>query len=367
MRLDEESQIREQWCMVTSAIFLLFTAYRYCIRGFYRTLFGKSVINLCVSLAMGLVIFESMRYMSTDQRAGCIVRGSVAYYLILVSFFWMNAICIQTVTANEIVAARLESLTPEIIDLIIHSVIPERHYENPIKRRYHSYLIYAWGTPAVFCVFIMPFVSIVFGETVCKYLVSDEVQWVFIYSCMLVLTAINIYLFAIDADIFNEPSKLLSICNGENESESGMFSGEEQEPRSGPQVFNMWRGGLEQVYACWRRMSPMLLHLFSKANRYLKYRIVNCIRFRLFVVMTVSWLSNMLISLMPANNGTLDVIAVMNNLRGIWIFIVLVVFRIEEPVEDEDNTVYKNNIISEETEYLQVQNRVTECFRYEDV
>ncbi|KAI5643108.1 hypothetical protein NE865_04830 [Phthorimaea operculella] len=353
----EEWSEWERWCLVVSAIFLLFTAYRYCIRGFYRDCFGKSVINLCVSQAMGLLIFESMRDMSIDQRGDCIIRGALAYYFLLVSFFWLSAICIQTVNANEIVADRLKPLTPKIYDSLTYKNTSQEVYENPEKRRTISYFIYAWCTPAMFCLVITPVFLRIFHDVRCEYLLYDGVQWVFIYSIMLVLTAINIYLFVIDADTFNEPGKLLSICNGESNSESRTFCDDEQEPRR----------ALEQVYNYWRGFLPVLLHLLFKANRYLVHRIDNCVGFQLFIVMTVPWLVDMMISLLPASPA-LDVIQFLNNLRGIWIFVVLVALRTED-VEDEveENTVYKNNKMSEETEYLMVESRVAECFKYEDV
>ncbi|KAI5643109.1 hypothetical protein NE865_04831 [Phthorimaea operculella] len=359
---DESIQSGERWCTVVSAIFLLFTACRYCLRGFYRDLFGKSVINLCVSQAMGLLIFESMRYMPTDERAGCIVRGSLAYYFILVSFFWLNAICIQTVTANKKVADRLKTLAPKIFDLITYKVTVQEDCERAKKRRYNAYLKYAWCTPALFCVFMIAFVSIFFDDRVvnqyllcdrvCKYR-SAQVQWVFIYSGMLILTANNIYLFALDAQTFNEPGNLLSICDGENDGESEKLSDEEKEQPS----------GMMQMYDYWKEAPDFCLHLLFQAKQiYFIHRIVNCIQFRLFIAMTVPWLINMLISLMPASEA-LDVIQMLNNLRGVWIFLVLCL-PWKKAGEVEENTICNSNTKSEEKE---VENTVVECFKYEDV
>ncbi|CAH2233730.1 jg20352 [Pararge aegeria aegeria] len=84
------------YCMLVSAVFLTLTAIVYCALPEMRDLQGKSIINFCGSLALGLSILGVVTLNLPYSDMGlCAARGFFIYFFIIASFFWTNAISIQ--------------------------------------------------------------------------------------------------------------------------------------------------------------------------------------------------------------------------------------------------------------------------------
>ncbi|KAJ2953290.1 hypothetical protein O0L34_g874 [Tuta absoluta] len=191
--------------MGVSAIFLTATSAIYIAIGQHKTLFGKSVINLCVSLAIGMFTMMVMNVMEYEDMIWCALRGFSAYYFILVSFFWMNAISIQTITGRK------------------HGDTLDKTSEGV---QYVRYVIYTWGVPALLtlgmCVInFMPgdHLKPGIGLNTCWFFDKAQ-QWEYMYSVMTVLIVVNMVIFATttaqlccDAQAHSEPLRQkLATC-----------------------------------------------------------------------------------------------------------------------------------------------------------
>ncbi|KAI5643107.1 7 transmembrane receptor (Secretin family) domain-containing protein [Phthorimaea operculella] len=191
--------------MGVSAIFLIATAAIYIVNGQHRALYGKSVINLCVSLAIGLFIMMVMNVMDYEDMNWCAIRGFSAYYFILVSFFWMNAISIQTITSRK------------------HGDLLDKTSE---AQQFTRYMLYTWGMPALLTTFMttinfMPgdHLKPGIGLNTCWFFDKAQ-QWQYMYSVMSVLIVVNMVIFGAniallccDAQTHSEPLKhKISTC-----------------------------------------------------------------------------------------------------------------------------------------------------------
>ncbi|XP_053613820.1 G-protein coupled receptor Mth2-like [Plodia interpunctella] len=110
------------YCMIVSAIFLALTAMVYLLLPEIRDLLGKSIINYCVSSALGFMLLIIMSLMEYSDMKLCAVRGFLTYFFIVASFFWTNAISIQIIISMK---------RPYLYD---------RGWQEFVR-----YAIYAWG------------------------------------------------------------------------------------------------------------------------------------------------------------------------------------------------------------------------------
>ncbi|KAJ0173646.1 hypothetical protein K1T71_010795 [Dendrolimus kikuchii] len=166
------------YCMIISVIFLTATTVIYAALPELRDLHGKSLINFCGSLAIGLAILVMIKIMEYIDMDLCAVRGFLTYFFILTSFFWSNAISIQVLRNTR---------CPTISDYG--------------WREFVWYALYAWGCPALLTI-IMAIINFHPGKhqkpgiglNHCWFF-SQKQQWYYMYSVMTILLIVNICIF----------------------------------------------------------------------------------------------------------------------------------------------------------------------------
>ncbi|CAH2233733.1 jg20355 [Pararge aegeria aegeria] len=172
-------QIILAYCMYVSVVFLLLTMIVYCALPEMRDVQGKSIINFCGSLALGLGLFGYLHLGLEYSHLGlCATRGFLAYFFLIASFFWTNAISIQIV-----LSLRRPSKT------------------NYGWKEFIWYALYAWGCPIV----ITATTAIVnfhpgyhpkagIGLNTCWFYGNYQ-SWQYLYSVITVLILANICIF----------------------------------------------------------------------------------------------------------------------------------------------------------------------------
>ncbi|XP_075982610.1 G-protein coupled receptor Mth2-like [Anticarsia gemmatalis] len=179
---DEDEQILDDrvlgYCMIASIIFLAPTALIYSAIPELRDVQGKSIINFCISLAIGQGILSIMKLMEYTDMALCATRGFLAYFFLIAAFFWTNAISIQVL---------LNTRRPATLDY--------SWYE------FKWYFLYAWGCPSVLtiCMAIVNFhpgdhSKPGIGLNHCWFFNKTQ-QWYYMFSIMSILLAANIAIF----------------------------------------------------------------------------------------------------------------------------------------------------------------------------
>lgn len=180
--MEEETPIIDDqilgYTMITSIIFLVATALIYSLLPELRDVQGKSIINFCICLAIGLLVLVIMKLMTYYDMGWCAVRGFLAYYFLIAAFFWSNAIAIQVL---------LNTRRPATLDYS--------------WREFKWYMIYAWGCPTVLtvCMAIVNFhpgrhQKPGIGLNHCWFFNKSQ-QWYYMYSIISILLAANICIF----------------------------------------------------------------------------------------------------------------------------------------------------------------------------
>ncbi|CAH2045432.1 unnamed protein product, partial [Iphiclides podalirius] len=254
---EEESMVDNKvmaYCMIVSVVFLKLTAIIYIILPEVRDLHGKSVINFCISLALGLLCLAIMNLISSYSDMNlCAARGFLTYFFLIVSFFWTNAISIQILRCMR---------RPFIIDYG--------------WREFAWYALYAWGMGALITI-AMAIVNFHPGDhpkpgiglNHCWFFDKKQ-QWYYMYSVMTILITANICIFVYTSIL-------------------------------------LWR------------------HSFASSHiKALKYKFVMTIR--LFIIMGVPWIFEMIGSLMEESIIWV-IMDFVNILQGPLVFLLLVVFR----------------------------------------
>lgn len=166
------------YCMLVSVIFLILTATVYAAIPELRDLLGKSLISFCGSLSIGLSILVIMKLMAYSNMSLCAVRGFFAYFFILSSFFWSNAMAIQI-----------------MFSMRRPCLLYDRGW-----REFSWYSLYAWGCPAVLTI-ITAIVNFHPGDhpkpgigLMHCWFVGNQ-QWYYMYSVMSILILANIGIF----------------------------------------------------------------------------------------------------------------------------------------------------------------------------
>ncbi|XP_026760747.2 probable G-protein coupled receptor Mth-like 4 isoform X2 [Galleria mellonella] len=141
-------------------------------------LLGKSLISFCGSLSIGLSILVIMKLMAYSNMSLCAVRGFFAYFFILSSFFWSNAMAIQI-----------------MFSMRRPCLLYDRGW-----REFSWYSLYAWGCPAVLTI-ITAIVNFHPGDhpkpgigLMHCWFVGNQ-QWYYMYSVMTILILANIGIF----------------------------------------------------------------------------------------------------------------------------------------------------------------------------
>ncbi|CAB3249088.1 unnamed protein product [Arctia plantaginis] len=179
---DEEEEILDNkilgYCMIVSVLFLIPTGLIYTALPELRDVQGKSIINFCISLAIGqgiLVILKLAEYSDMDL---CATRGFLTYFFIIAAFFWTNAISIQVL---------LNTRRPATLDYSWHE--------------FKWYFLYSWGSPTLLtvCMAIVNFhpgkhQKPGIGLNHCWFINKSQ-QWYYMYSVMSLLLAANISIF----------------------------------------------------------------------------------------------------------------------------------------------------------------------------
>ncbi|KAJ2953285.1 hypothetical protein O0L34_g870 [Tuta absoluta] len=243
------------WCMVVSGVLLLITSVIYAVLPELRDLLGKSIVNLCLSLGLGLAILAANNLFEFEHMGLCAARGHFTYFFLIASFFWMNAISIQ------------------ILFGIRRPMTSNYRWR---EREFIHYAIYAWTCPAVLSCIMAIYNHVPgthskpgIGLTQCWFFNKDQ-QWIWMYSVMSILTAVNILIF---------------------------------------------------VYV----LATLWKQTFSSSHiKAIKYKITMTLR--LAGVMGVAWAFEMIGSLVK-NHIIWELIDLVNSLQGLIIFLLLVVFR----------------------------------------
>ncbi|CAH0678836.1 unnamed protein product [Chilo suppressalis] len=168
------------YCMTVSVLFLFATAVIYAALPELRDLLGKSIVCLCTSMGLGMMLIVIMKLIPYSVYAMdlCAVRGFLAYYFFMASFFWSNAISIQ----------------------ILMSI----RRPSTINYKWSGFLwfaLYAFGCPAVLTM-IMAIINFVPGDhprpgigLMHCWFYDVENQWYYMYSVMSILIIANICIF----------------------------------------------------------------------------------------------------------------------------------------------------------------------------
>ncbi|XP_047994348.1 probable G-protein coupled receptor Mth-like 4 [Leguminivora glycinivorella] len=240
------------YCMALSSVFLALTALVYAAFPELRDLQGKSITCLCSTQAISNVLFCIMKVMMYSHMTWCAIRGFLAYYFNISTFFWMNAIAIQ------------------ILINMKYSL------NNDSLRKFLLYALYAWGAPAVLTSIVI-IVNYVpgshmrpgIGYNQCWFL-DIKRTWIYMYSVLTILMSANVAIF-VYASVF------------------------------------LWK----QTFAS--------SHLQALRHK-------SWMMFRLFIIMGLPWIFEMVTSLTPAH-GFWVVLDIINCLQGLIVFLILVVFR----------------------------------------
>ncbi|KAF9809325.1 hypothetical protein SFRURICE_006798 [Spodoptera frugiperda] len=180
---DEEEEIIDDrilgYTMIISIIFLVMTIFVYSLLPELRDVQGKSIINFCISLAIGLGILVIMKLMTYYDMGWCATRGFLAYFFLIAAFFWSNAISIQ---------------------VLINTRRPAISMDHGWKH-FKFYMLYAWGCPIVLtaCMAIVNFYpgkhqKPGIGLNHCWFFNKHQ-QWYYMYSIMFLLLVINFCIF----------------------------------------------------------------------------------------------------------------------------------------------------------------------------
>ncbi|KAJ8714001.1 hypothetical protein PYW08_007621 [Mythimna loreyi] len=179
---EEEEEIIDEkvllYSMIISVIFLAATALIYTLLPELRDVQGKSIINFCISLGIGLLMLIIIKLITYTDMGWCAFRGFMVYYFLIASFFWSNAIAIQVL---------LNSRRPATLDYS--------------WREFKWYMLYGWGCPTVLtiCMAIVNFYpghhqKPGIGLMHCWFYNKYQ-QWYYMYSIMSLLLAANICIF----------------------------------------------------------------------------------------------------------------------------------------------------------------------------
>lgn len=165
------------YCMIVSVIFLAITVAIYSSFSNLRDLFGKSIISYCGSMAIALALLAIIKLMAYSDMSWCAVRGFLAYFFLISSFFWSNAISIQILLCSR---------APALFSA---------------KSSFLWYSLYAWGCPAVLtiCMAIVNFhpgdhAKPGLGLNHCWF-ASESQRWYYMYSVMSVLIILNMCIY----------------------------------------------------------------------------------------------------------------------------------------------------------------------------
>lgn len=252
MELEIVSEEVLGYCMAVSSVFLAFTALVYMAFPELRDLQGKSITCLCSTQAVANALFCVMKVMIYSHMAWCAVRGFLAYYFNISTFFWMNALAVQ------------------ILINIKHSS------SNESWRKFMWYALYAWGAPAVLTAVLIivnyhpgaPMRPGI-GHNQCWF-IDMKRTWIYMYSVLTILMAANLAIF-VYVSVF------------------------------------LWK------------------HTFSSSHlQALRYK--SWMMFRLFIIMGLPWIFEMVTSLTPVHTFWV-IVDIVNCLQGLIVFLILVVFR----------------------------------------
>ncbi|XP_072929919.1 G-protein coupled receptor Mth2-like [Epargyreus clarus] len=174
----EHDNVALSYCMIVSVVFLSITTIIYAALPELRDLQGKSIINFCGSLAIGLSFLASLKLLSYSNLDLCAVRGFLVYFFLLASFFWTNAISIQ------------------ILLSLRRPVVKDYGWKT-----FSWYALYAWGCPAVLtmCMAIVNYhpgdhSKPGIGLNHCWFF-NKKQQWYYMYSVMTILIVANACIF----------------------------------------------------------------------------------------------------------------------------------------------------------------------------
>ncbi|XP_033117738.1 uncharacterized protein LOC117117531 [Anneissia japonica] len=126
---------------ILSLIGLLITIILRVIFEKLRTLSGKIILNISISLFFALLLTLVQGYF-TEWKRFCEIVAAILHYLWLVCFLWMNAMAFEFFRTFRVFRASPRS-------------------ENSQKKTFVTYFIYSWGVPAAY-------VGIIVGMTFCE-------------------------------------------------------------------------------------------------------------------------------------------------------------------------------------------------------
>ncbi|XP_055537390.1 G-protein coupled receptor Mth2-like isoform X2 [Wyeomyia smithii] len=169
--------------IVLSIPFLVATLLIYVCIPELRNIHGKSLICYTLALTVTYIVLLFINFHSTV--IPCSVLGYMLYFSVLVSFFWLNVMCIDIFwTFSSGVVMRNE------------------------RKRFLYYSLYAFGSPVVILVLalIFDFTELVpeeyrprFGEPSCFIHKNKWIEFVYFYLPLLILVVANLYFFVVTA------------------------------------------------------------------------------------------------------------------------------------------------------------------------
>ncbi|XP_055537391.1 G-protein coupled receptor Mth2-like isoform X3 [Wyeomyia smithii] len=180
---EETSEITKISGIVLSIPFLVATLLIYVCIPELRNIHGKSLICYTLALTVTYIVLLFINFHSTV--IPCSVLGYMLYFSVLVSFFWLNVMCIDIFwTFSSGVVMRNE------------------------RKRFLYYSLYAFGSPVVILVLalIFDFTELVpeeyrprFGEPSCFIHKNKWIEFVYFYLPLLILVVANLYFFVVTA------------------------------------------------------------------------------------------------------------------------------------------------------------------------
>lgn len=175
---DDSRQTILAYCLTVSSVFLILTALVYILLSELRDLHGKIIINLCCAFATSNIMFAVMELAPYEDMTLCAVKGFIAYFFSMSSFFWMNSLSIEVLRSTR---------------------AKRTHSSNWTDLLYYS--IYSWGGATILttCVITANYVQGShplpgIGYDKCWFFSVKE-QWIYMYSVLAILIAINICIF----------------------------------------------------------------------------------------------------------------------------------------------------------------------------
>ncbi|XP_055537389.1 G-protein coupled receptor Mth2-like isoform X1 [Wyeomyia smithii] len=181
--LIEEAKVSYSIGIVLSIPFLVATLLIYVCIPELRNIHGKSLICYTLALTVTYIVLLFINFHSTV--IPCSVLGYMLYFSVLVSFFWLNVMCIDIFwTFSSGVVMRNE------------------------RKRFLYYSLYAFGSPVVILVLalIFDFTELVpeeyrprFGEPSCFIHKNKWIEFVYFYLPLLILVVANLYFFVVTA------------------------------------------------------------------------------------------------------------------------------------------------------------------------